>query len=129
MVKLREKAGQREAVFATYHMPCEFRRPPLMALHVTGLFRVVQQFAQRLPFAIAGDFNIKPIDTHLYGLAVGEADPPSDDAESAAVVRQLKNRVPLRSAYKEALSSEPEWTNWTKYAGCDEFKECLDYIF
>lgn len=44
----------------TYHMPCMFRVPPVMAIHTTMLVKHMARLAGSDPFVLAGDFNFVP---------------------------------------------------------------------
>jgi endonuclease/exonuclease/phosphatase family metal-dependent hydrolase len=83
-----------------------------------------------------GDMNFKP-DSLCYDLMVkGQTDtahpehaagfpakPHYDDTDFELTT------APLRSAYKEALGAEPQFTNNAQVKQMEPFVECLDYIF
>ena len=74
-----------ESSFAisTYHMPCAFRTPQMMALHSSLSVRNLQERAKEWGAGravLAGDFNLKP-DSGLYRMiTTGEC--PKDDKET-----------------------------------------------
>lgn len=58
-----ESAASREFVVATYHMPCVWYAPKVMATHAALTAQWVQRFASAgsaCPYVLMGDFNIKP---------------------------------------------------------------------
>jgi len=67
---------------STYHMPCAFRTPQMMALHSSLSVRNIQQRAEQWGtsrYVLAGDFNLKP-DSGLYKMiTTGQC--PKDDKE------------------------------------------------
>ena len=92
-----------------------------------------QRIAKGRPLILAGDFNVKPGDAGYWVLTQGFLDPadamhPAPTADAANC--QLGTQEPLRSAYKLATGSEPDFTNWvrTRRDRCD-FIACLDYVF
>jgi len=68
-----------------------------------------------LPCLVATDMNASPQQTD------------SSDYPSQAYPSALQHELKLRSAYKEALSEEPEWTSWKK-RGKHDAKYTIDYI-
>lgn len=58
-LRLTEEA-EREVWVATYHMPCEFKRPSILTTMAILLFSELQSLAGGLPLVVAGDFNISP---------------------------------------------------------------------
>ncbi|EGD76526.1 hypothetical protein PTSG_07643 [Salpingoeca rosetta] len=115
--------GQDFAV-TTYHMPCKFREPHVMAMHCSMLVKWAHNTANSLPYIVAGDFNIKPKDPCYDMIVNGFIHPEVKGA--LATPAATFNEVPkaLRSALREHHGREPEFTNWTH-----EFQDTLDYIF
>lgn len=124
---------KKEFVVATYHMPCEFRRPRLMVIHAALAAQAVQRFAEKKPIVWCGDYNFKPTDA-AYELVtkgslaeghphhVKRALPPEDNWHMEV--------EPFRSAYVVARGKEPAYTNCTiNKLSSGPFVGTLDYIF
>eukprot|EP00924_Labyrinthula_sp_SR-Ha-C_P001542 snap_masked-scaffold_18-processed-gene-1.21-mRNA-1 protein AED:0.06 eAED:0.07 QI:0/-1/0/1/-1/1/1/0/355 len=104
---------------STYHMPCLFKRPNVMRLHLEGLANYVEELSRKkkVPHILLGDFNMQP-DSELY------KDFTRDD---------------FVSAYKVFAGKEPEVTNYAvsvfkakrkdEEDEVNEFIGTLDYIF
>jgi 2',5'-phosphodiesterase len=131
-------ASSKAFVVATYHMPCAFKLPRMMAAHAALAAQYVASFAASAPYVFVGDFNIVPVNVAgksvtapVYEmLTSGEAAPAvspplefDDDAWRARV------SPPLRSAYREALGHEPAFTNVGDKGDEPRFVDTLDYIF
>uniref|UniRef100_A0A7S2SSQ8 Endonuclease/exonuclease/phosphatase domain-containing protein n=2 Tax=Rhizochromulina marina TaxID=1034831 RepID=A0A7S2SSQ8_9STRA len=137
-------------VVATYHMPCVFWAPQVMAIHTALLVQHVAASAAGRPFVLAGDFNFLP-GSACYNLAVTGTMDPADPAyphgaaigssrqgatgvegDSASESGQQwspETGLTLRSAYAEDNGHEPEFTNFAKVKDDPEFIGTLDYIF
>lgn len=59
----RLKDASTGAVFcaATYHMPCAFRMPAVMAVHMALCGQRAFALAAGDPFVLCGDFNVQPV--------------------------------------------------------------------
>ena len=108
----------------------------VMVAHATLLMQYAQRFAGGLPYVVAGDFNVKPYDACYKVITEGSI--PDDHPQSLSNAGSAPwdpawrpvVSPPLRSAYKDALGSEPDFTNFARTKGQEEtFCECLDYIF
>lgn len=110
---------------ATYHMPCAFKYPKIMAYHATSFVQWVQRYACSDPYVIGADFNFQPLDP-LYGLlttGVYVSDMESEFDFNIEV-------TPLRSAYAVMHDGkEPEMTNYSKFKDNPVFSGTLDYLF
>lgn len=107
-----------------------------MTIHTALLGQFMSRIAKQDPYVLCGDMNFKP-DSLCYDLMVkGQTDtahpehaagfpakPHSDDTDFELTT------APLRSAYKEALGAEPQFTNNAQVKQMEPFVECLDYIF
>jgi hypothetical protein len=123
VVHVEHRATKVECVVGTYHCPCAFYDPEVMALHLGVASRVTQTFVPGLPCVFAGDFNVKP-----------------DDAAYKLLTDGFPNlfvgvTVPgLRSAYRTYVGSEPNHTchsiiyKETAENKRQQFTDCLDYI-
>jgi hypothetical protein len=117
-------------VVGTYHMPCNFRVPPMMMIHCALSAQHIHKFADGDPYVYTGDFNIKP-DSPMYKMITEGScsDKESIPTPTPEYDMEVKT-TPLRSAYKETLGSEPEFTNWGQTRSDTEaFKDTLDYVF
>jgi 2',5'-phosphodiesterase len=153
-VVLRDKSSLQCFCIGNYHMPCAFYAPMVMTIHADMAARHVRNIAasyigepaaevttdaaplteapaEPMPYALAGDFNIKPTESVYKLLTTGEIsreDPffplPKNGVEWSPT------SLPLRSAYAVALDgSEPDYTNWARVKENDPFIDTLDYIF
>lgn len=106
MAQLKDKNSEELFWVGTYHMPCAFKHPGVMKLHVSHLLKFIDELCEE-PFILAGDFNSMP----------------------GSVVYQLLSSK-LKSAYAAVDGLEPECTTrcFTQHGG-GEFKGTLDYIF
>lgn len=64
-LRLREAASGATFGCATYHMPCAFRSPQTMAVHMALCGQRAFALAGTDPFVVCGDFNIQP-DSDFY---------------------------------------------------------------
>ncbi|KAK3241996.1 hypothetical protein CYMTET_48292 [Cymbomonas tetramitiformis] len=143
-VRLKEKNASvngkgEEFCIGTYHMPCAFRAPKVMAIHAALIKQYMESMSAGAPYVLAGDFNIKPVDDHgsesLYKLlTIGEL-AEDDPAYPTFPPRRKTNwspvgGAPLYSAYALATGCEPDFTNYAKTkADTEPFIGTLDYIF
>ena len=119
----------------TYHMPCAFEQPKLMAMHAALAMQHLQRLAAptSAPCALGGDWNLKPPDAAYALLTTAKMDPalssdyptvPEGDAWSPTL------RCPMRSAYRVAHGHEPDFTNYAQTTrDASPFIGCLDYVF
>lgn len=132
------RSSQQSFCVATYHMPCAFRTPAVIAVHGSLLAKRLHKLAKSDPFVLGADLNLKP-DSECYELltqgsfqsAESEATglPPGPPYEGDKW--RIDFDGPLRSAYAEAnAGQEPEFTNRARVRGADEtFCATLDYLF
>eukprot|EP01090_Pellita_catalonica_P017036 TRINITY_DN5059_c0_g1_i1.p1 TRINITY_DN5059_c0_g1~~TRINITY_DN5059_c0_g1_i1.p1 ORF type:complete len:311 (+),score=31.81 TRINITY_DN5059_c0_g1_i1:188-1120(+) len=133
-VQLQSRANKNhQFCLATYHMPCAYWSNDTMLLHSSLAFAFVKSFADGLPRALIGDWNLGP-DSPAYRLLTTSEAPDKNEfpglmAKNKALwdAFELSKREPMVSAYA-AFSKEPIYTNWTK-EGDNEFCATLDYIF
>jgi mRNA deadenylase 3'-5' endonuclease subunit Ccr4 len=131
-VRLQHKVeGATPFVVGTYHMPCIFKIPQVMMIHCALSAKYIHNYASGAPYVYCGDFNIKP-DSIMYSLLT-EGDVSQEAPEYPKPVEgdeDWKCKVtPLKSAYKEFLGKEPEYTNNARIVDQEPFVETLDYIF
>lgn len=118
---------------STIHMPCSYKEPFIMHLYLALARRAVNDFAGKIPYVLAGDFNIQP-DSKLYAeMLSGEFDNFIYDEECPESDKwRPKNVQPLVSAHVVFNGTEPNYTNFTsmktKNGTADGFCGTLDYI-
>lgn len=133
--RLRSRTNGARICVGTYHMPCIFWSPPVMLIHSALVVRSFQRLCGSDDGVLAGDFNIKPNDSAYHMILKGEVDrthqdyPPSAP-DGAPPEKWFPNPLaPMKSAYREVLGSEPDFTNYAKVKDQAMFVETLDYIF
>jgi 2',5'-phosphodiesterase len=128
---LRDKESGQAFCIGTYHMPCCFYAPMVMAIHSEMAVKHVQDIAAKdnFPYILAGDFNIKPGDPSYQLITTGKLDKGDPCYPSPKNGYEWISTIdPLRSAYGES-SGEPDFTNYARIRENDPFIDCLDYIF
>ena len=153
-LRLRDRATGDTFCAATYHMPCAFWSPPVMATHVAlALQHVQRKVSPREPrrergdggltwknkqkasgdeVALVGDFNIKPGDPTYRLITEGrlaEDDPTFPPVPSFDPWDPNAIDYGMASAYKAVLGAEPDFTNFAQIKGGAPFVDTLDYIF
>jgi endonuclease/exonuclease/phosphatase family metal-dependent hydrolase len=111
----------------TYHMPCAFREPSIMHIHTAMLLKTVRKLTGKLPFILAGDFNMEP-NSSTYKMITKGGDYKSQFETSLTHKTPdiSVNDEPLQSAYG---NGEPLFTCYSQPKGSDMFLGCIDYIF
>ena len=104
----------------TYHMPCAFTQPKLMAMHASLAMQHLQQLAAvtGAPCLLGGDWNIKPTDPAYQLLTRGSMEstlmahyPAGPEGDTWAP----DLRYGMASAYAMAHGgSEPDFTNYAQ---------------
>jgi 2',5'-phosphodiesterase len=133
--RLRCKANGARLCVGTYHMPCAFYSPPTMLIHSALAVRRFQDCCADDPGVLAGDFNIKPQDSSYDMITTGNIDskhsdfpaPGPDGSPATLWMPALRNR--MKSAYREVLGHEPDFTNYAQIEENPAFIDTLDYIF
>eukprot|EP00240_Pyramimonas_obovata_P003883 CAMPEP_0118938880 /NCGR_PEP_ID=MMETSP1169-20130426/27320_1 /TAXON_ID=36882 /ORGANISM="Pyramimonas obovata, Strain CCMP722" /LENGTH=374 /DNA_ID=CAMNT_0006882977 /DNA_START=262 /DNA_END=1386 /DNA_ORIENTATION=+ len=136
-VKLQCDATGSVFSVSTYHMPCAFWAPKVMTIHTALCAQFAEREAGGVPWVLCGDFNIKPSDLQYQLLTEGRMDPNHPQYTTGCPVKPdydnsdwaAELKTPLRSAYKEALGSEPDFTNYAQVREQPPFIETLDYVF
>lgn len=133
--RLRSRTNGAKICVATYHMPCVFWSPPVMLIHSALVVRSFQRLCGSDDGILAGDFNIKPADSSYEMILKGKIEPSNDDFPPKCPDGTPPEKwfpmplVPMKSAYREVLGSEPDFTNFAKVENQPEFIETLDYMF
>jgi len=140
-VGLRERSRKREFWISNYHMPCAFYAPKVMNIHAEMAAFHIQSLAttnteedgpKRLPYILAGDFNLLPDSPHYRLLTEGKLDPEDETYPDTKYGMEWKvndNFQALRSAYSVQNGAEPDFTNYAKAKEDEPFIGTLDYIF
>jgi 2',5'-phosphodiesterase len=131
-VKLRDRDTQRPFCLGNYHMPCTFYCPPVMTIHSDMAARVLQSYAENLPYILAGDWNIKPQDSMYKLLTCGTMDKEDPAYPPPRYgVEWTPSLEPMQSAYAVVEGKEPDFTNFAapRNIGDEGFCDTLDYIF
>lgn len=113
----------------TYHMPCVFHNPSVMAIHSCLAAQHLQRLSSRRPYIFAGDFNIKPTDACYHLLTTGNIVQSTNYEKPLDSHDWCLQLNPMRSCYFDALGREPPYTNNTKTKNSHKFCDTLDYIF
>jgi 2',5'-phosphodiesterase len=130
VIQVRCRFSNSPFCVGTYHMPCEYRFPQVMIIHCSLAAQHIQRLSCGLPYVLAGDFNIQPQSTMYRLLTEGSVEagnpdlPPVDEGDSWRAEVE-----PMRSAYREAQGSEPDFTNFAQVKNEEPFVDTLDYIF
>lgn len=134
-------ANLRKFTVTNYHMPCSFKEPVVMYLHMEALLVHFHDFRRDLPGVLAGDMNIRPSSwlyqymTHGFEEGRPKSDPLVywDQMEQALAccrdeLPPMRTTKPVTSAYAAVNGKEPQFTcrAVTSFAG--EFRDTLDYI-
>jgi mRNA deadenylase 3'-5' endonuclease subunit Ccr4 len=114
----------------TYHMPCRYKEPDVMAIHSSIVKDLMFQLAAGQNFILAGDFNIKPRDSCYQALTEkGYVDPNYPKSSTYEVSYRPNAEHVLKSAYREKNGMEPVYTDFSDTPHSPNFCETLDYIF
>jgi mRNA deadenylase 3'-5' endonuclease subunit Ccr4 len=114
----------------TYHMPCLYKVPAVMAIHSSIVKDLMYQFANGQDFILAGDFNFKPHDACYQAFTEkGYIDVNFPKSNNYEISYRPNTEQVLKSAYREKNGSEPVYTNFVDTLNSTKFCETLDYIF
>ncbi|CAF1068379.1 unnamed protein product [Rotaria sp. Silwood1] len=130
LIYLQVVIDSKPLCIATYHMPCLYKEPDVMAIHSSIVKDLMFQLAAGQDFILAGDFNIKPRDL-CYQLLTEKGDakynlPKSNTYE---ISYRPNHEQVLKSAYREKNGTEPVYTDFSHTPHSPNFCETLDYIF
>lgn len=126
-LKLKCLSTKKSFLMGTYHMPCMPGKPKVLLTHAALAAQFMETHAGKDPYLLAGDWNILPGSDPYNHLVEGESELSLDLPSWETWTPKLKNK--LKSAYKEFLGSEPEFTNNAKVRDDPAFVDTLDYIF
>lgn len=121
-------------VVGTYHMPCHFHSSPVMTIHCALAAQLIQRLAKDRPYVLTGDFNVKP-SSAMYkmltegGVDVNNPEMPHLDIGDSTTGLWAPIVAPMRSAYRTASGSEPNFTNNAHRRNEQPFIDTIDYIF
>lgn len=127
MLELKCLHSKRNFNVGTYHMPCMPGQNKIMLTHAVLAAQFMEDRAGTMPYLLAGDWNILPGSEPYTHLTEGKSDVTLDLPEGEKWTPELKK--PLKSAYRDFLGSEPEFTNNAQVRDQPPFVGTLDYIF
>lgn len=133
--RLRSRTNGAKICVATYHMPCIFWSPPVMLIHAALVVRSFQRLCGGDDGVLAGDFNMKPSESPYEMVLRGTIDKSHPDYPPACPDGTSADKwfptplAPMKSAYREVLGQEPDFTNYAKVESQPMFIETLDYVF
>ncbi|CAF1407238.1 unnamed protein product [Adineta steineri] len=114
----------------TYHMPCMYKEPNVMAIHSSVVKDLMFELVNGQDFILAGDFNIKPRDICYKVLTEKDyTDYTFPKSNTYEISYQPNTQQILKSAYREKNGTEPAYTNYAYTQNTPNFCETLDYIF
>ncbi|CAF1211325.1 unnamed protein product [Didymodactylos carnosus] len=114
----------------TYHMPCLYKEPDVMAIHSSVVKDLMFQLTAGQDFILAGDFNIKPWDICYQALIEKDYAGCNLPRSSTFEISYRRNAEQvLKSAYREKNGTEPVYTDFSDTPGSPNFCATLDYIF
>jgi mRNA deadenylase 3'-5' endonuclease subunit Ccr4 len=130
LVCLQIVIGGKPLYIGTYHMPCLYKEPDVMAIHSSIVKDLMFQLAAGQDFILAGDFNLKPCDTAYRALTEkGYVNVYFPEFNDQNISYRPNVRQVLKSAYREKNGSEPVYTNYSDTPHSPNFCATLDYIF
>ena len=119
----------KEFTVACYHMPCDFRRPTIMMLHLVQVLKLIQKYESVI---LAGDLNLLPDSPYYHVIRTGKLPKKFVIQGSPTAVTDwfpddLKS---MDSAFVLANGREPYFTNYAyNQRSKKTFTGTLDYIF
>lgn len=129
---LKEKSTGHTFCIGNYHMPCAYYMPMAMTIHAEMAAKHVQDIAasNKLPFILAGDWNIKPSSETYQMMTSGQLlpDDPTFPTSKHGVHWECTMEA-MRSAYTDFNGKEPDFTNYSRCKEQEPFIDTLDYIF
>lgn len=130
LICLQVMIDEKPLWIGTYHMPCLYKEPDVMAIHSTMVKDLMFEIAKGQDFVLAGDFNIKPVDACYRCLVESDyADGNLPGSSTYDISYRPKTKHVLKSAYREKNGKEPTYTNYADTPKSPRFCETLDYIF
>jgi mRNA deadenylase 3'-5' endonuclease subunit Ccr4 len=138
-VKLQDKATKKSFAIGNYHMPCAYYAPMVMTIHTDLAARHIQRLAgygtgkdgaNKIPYILAGDWNIKPDGSSYRLLTTGQMDKGDPEWPTPKFGMSWEpSAQPMRSAYAASNGKEPDFTNFARIKEQEPFIDTLDYIF
>lgn len=130
LVCLKVIIDGRTLCIGTYHMPCYYKEPSVMAIHSSTVKDLMFQLANGNACILAGDFNFEPKDTAYRAvIEKGYRDVHYPTTDKYDVSYQPNIEQVMKSAYREKNGSEPPFTNLGCTNGSPVYCGTLDYIF
>ncbi|CAF1100405.1 unnamed protein product [Rotaria sordida] len=114
----------------TYHMPCLYKEPQVMAIHSSVVKDLMFQLSAGQDFILAGDFNIQPSSACYQALTKkGYMNRNFPESINYEISYQPNSEQVLKSAYQEKNGTEPVYTDFSYTPHSPNFCATLDYIF
>ena len=130
LVCLQLVIDHRPLFVGTYHMPCYYREPSVMAIHSSVVKDQMFELAGGSDFILAGDFNLEPSQTGYRALIEKNyRDVHYPKSGKYDISYQPNSTQVMKSAYREKNGSEPVYTNYSSTDDSPYYCETLDYIF
>jgi endonuclease/exonuclease/phosphatase family metal-dependent hydrolase len=130
LICLQVQIDGKSVWIGTYHMPCLYKDPDIMAIHSSVVKDSMFELADGKDFILAGDFNIKPRDACYKALIEkGYVDCNFPDSTTYDISYRPNTEQVMKSAYREKNGAEPAYTNFSHKSHSERFCETLDYIF
>jgi mRNA deadenylase 3'-5' endonuclease subunit Ccr4 len=92
--------GDQYPALATYHMPCAYKIPEVMELHVKGLLAILRTLRGSKDLILSGDFNLEP-NSPLYQLIL-------EDFQSA----YHPELQPSSTCFSVTANNPKGWSGW-----------------
>ncbi|CAF1588121.1 unnamed protein product [Adineta ricciae] len=130
LICVKVTINKRPLCIGTYHMPCMYKYPDIMAIHASIVKDLVFKYASGCNVILAGDFNFEPT-TACYNELTKTGFPAGSFPKSKVYeVSYWPNTEQIfKSAYREKNGSEPAYTNYSCTYDQPVYCETLDYIF
>lgn len=129
LICLQLTINGKDLCVGTYHMPCAFRQPDLMAIHSSFVKDFMFQLAKGKDLILAGDFNLKPFDENYRQLVEKDSPFRLSTSKTYRIEYEPNREQIFRSAYREKNGHEPVYTNFSDTPFSPSFCATLDYIF
>ncbi len=114
----------------TYHMPCLYKEPAVMAIQSSVVKDLMFQLSAGQDFILAGDFNIQPQSACYQALTEkGYVDCNFPASSIYEISYRPNTEQVVKSAYREKNGMEPVYTNLSHTPSSPNFCATLDYIF
>ncbi|CAF2746207.1 unnamed protein product [Rotaria sp. Silwood2] len=130
LICLQVVIGGKPLRIGTYHMPCLYKEPEVMAIHSSVVKDLMFQLSAGQDFILSGDFNIQPSSACYQALTEkGYTNRNFPESTSYEISYRPNSEQVLKSAYREKNGTEPVYTDFSYTPHSPNFCATLDYIF